>query len=77
MMRISPRWDQFRAFFSLPVVPRELDVVLVSARVAAAEAGGARQEGAEREGAAAARAPLPQTPPGAALRVRLHGARPH
>ena len=36
-----------------------------------AEAGGAGQEGFKHEGAAAERAPLPQTPPGAALCVRI------
>lgn len=56
---------------------RELDVGFVCVCVAAAEAGGAGQEGSEHEGAAAERAPLPQTPPGAALRVRVPGARPH
>lgn len=56
---------------------QEFDVGFLSGCVAAAEAGGAGQEGSEREGAAAERAPLPQTPPGAALRVRVPGARPH
>ena len=50
------------------------DSCVVSVR---AEAGGAGQEGFECEGAAAERAPLPQTPPGAALRVRVCGAPPH
>lgn len=74
IMHIPPLWDQLRVFLFLF---RELHVGLVSARVAAAEAGGAGQEGPEREGAASERAPLPQTPPGAALRVRLRGARSH
>lgn len=43
----------------------------------AAEAGGARQEGFKHQGAAAERAPLPQTPPGAALGLRIRGAHPH
>lgn len=42
-----------------------------------AEAGGAGQEGFKHEGAAAERAPLPQTPPGAALRVGVRRADPH
>lgn len=42
-----------------------------------AEAGRAGQEGFKREGAAAERAPLPQTPLGAAFCVRISRARPH
>lgn len=42
-----------------------------------AEAGGAGQEGFKHEGAAAERAPLPQTPPGAAFCVRICWAHPH
>lgn len=42
-----------------------------------AEAGGAGQESFKREGAASERAPLPQTPPRAALRVGIHGAHSH
>ena len=41
------------------------------------EAGGAGQEEPECEGAAPERAPLPQAPPGAALRVGGRGEDPH
>lgn len=42
-----------------------------------AEAGGAGQESFKHEGAAAERAPLPQTPPRAAVCVGISGAHPH